>query len=662
VSAQTRRRRPTAAARSDAFGIAAVWLLALSSFVFLPGAFDEWVWPKLAVAAVGIVLAAITTPVGRLPRWALWLILAAAVVLVIAALTGAAPLAQLLGRWPRYEGAAALPVYLGVVWAGARLLGPGAPAPRLAALVNAISAGAIAAGILAVIEAFGLRPLGGDLSRPGSLFGQASDEGTAGVVLFAVLGVLVVRVFASGRRPVVATIGLAAGALLVVLSASRGAAVAGVVVLLLGAVLLGIGRPPRARLTLIGSAIALVACAAAIALAIPATRGRMLPGGSAWSDFGADRGRLWSAAAQLLAQHPLLGVGPSGFMDAFSAHLPADWFSAVMAPGTTTDSPHSWPLQLAAAGGLPLVAIGLAAAAWVVAAGLRRALVQPNGDRGAIALGATLAVIGCLAALLASFTSPAAVLLATLLAGVAIAQPAVEQPETAHSRVARPDAARRAPTPPPAQQSAPTTSASLPRAVRRIARIVPVALGVWAAAVLVTTAAEFPLERGVVNAQHGRIAAATASFSIARGLRPWDSDVTLIAAQSLTAAASATPQAPATAVSWAMRADRALPDSALAVKTLAAAQDAAGHLGPARAAAQRAVALSPHDPEALARLGLVDAQRGAYATARTQLDKAVAIDPTDADSWQALGYVSQQLGDTAGEQRATAALAKLGRK
>ena len=103
---------------------AALLLLVVSGACFLPGALDRFVFPKLAVAAAGVTLALTVSARGRLPRE----VHRDARARRAAAARGrrspsTAPVAQLLGRPPRYEGVVALSVYLGALVAGARLLG-----------------------------------------------------------------------------------------------------------------------------------------------------------------------------------------------------------------------------------------------------------------------------------------------------------------------------------------------------------------------------------------------------------------------------------------------------------------------------------------------------------------------------------------------------------
>src|ERR1700709_2775030 len=81
---------------------AGIALTVLSTIALLPGAMDRWVLPKVAVAVIGCLLASLAPRTGRIPTALAILLGAGAALLVLCALLGAAPIAQLLGRWPRY--------------------------------------------------------------------------------------------------------------------------------------------------------------------------------------------------------------------------------------------------------------------------------------------------------------------------------------------------------------------------------------------------------------------------------------------------------------------------------------------------------------------------------------------------------------------------------
>jgi O-antigen ligase len=632
----TEAARTESSRRDHAAAAIGIWLVVLSTIALLPGAMDRWVLPKVAVAVVGCLLASFSRPTGRIPRWAALLIAIGALLLVVCALLGAEPFAQLLGRWPRYEGLVTLPAYFAALWTGARTVGPRAGPERYGTVSAAIATVSIAVGIVSILESAGLRPISSDLARPGSLLGNASDQGVVGVICFAVL--IVAALGRAGRaggggtvlRRCLPAVGAAFGAATVVLSESRTDLAALIVVCALALVVVIAffrGRPVL-RLTLLALA-ATAAGVVVLAVALPTVRDRIFSGGSLLGAFGSDRGSLWEETLRLVGGHPLFGVGPSGFVDALPAYTTPAWFTTT-GLGVTTDSPHSAILQAAVAGGIPLMILAVVLAVLVIVRGVRviRRGTEPDARRELI-LGSLLALVGFGVALLATFTSPATTLLAAFLAGVVMADS------------------------PRAQSTAP-----IPRRWPRLTRTV--LLSVWAAAIIVTTVAELPLEAATTDAANGDLSGSIAGFAAARTLRPWDSDITLIEAQSLTAAASnKVPGAIGEALHWSHEAHANLPKSVLGAKALAAAQQFDGQLAAASRTAAALNSLAPNDPETLARLGLLYAERGLYGKAQPVLEKTVRLSPRDTASWNALGYVYQKLGNIAGVARVTAALARL---
>lgn len=603
--------RPTATPTDPRRVTVAIALLVASSVVLLPGGFDRWTFPKLALAVIAATVALWAPPAGRLPRWAPALAGAWGVILVVAALAGPDPLAQLVGRWPRYEGLFAVAAAVLLLVAGARLFGPAAPASRWRSLAIALSLAAWATGGLAALETLGVRPIPSDLDRPGSLLGNASSLGTWAVVVVVLLaGHLARRVLAGerwARSDDLVLSGVVAALLALVLSASR-IAIATAVAVGVGAlavVLVRRARRSRAVALAITGALALVVVAA---LVIPGTGSRFATSGPLLSD----RETLWSASLDLVAAHPLVGVGAGGFADAVAAHRDATWWS-VIDPGVTMDSAHDLALDAAATGGIPLLVVLLAALV-LVAVAAWRGRRRPEVVVAALAAGAGVATWTT-----AFPTSGTAPLVLVLVAAVAVR-------ETTPAR------------------------ALLIRAGR-------VGAAVLAAVLVVAALAEWPLH----SLATGRDAASVrAAFATAQGMRPWDPEIVLLQAQVLTAHAANGGDAGAALVA-AQEAVRARPAAIVGAKALAAAQQFAGRLDEAAATLDALDARAPGDPQVLARWGLVEAQRGDLAAARPLLERAVELAPRDRTSWQALGYVYESTGDAVGLARVGAALAALDR-
>ena len=414
---------------------AALWLIVLATIVLLPDAFVRWFLPKDAVAAMAVAVASVGAARGRLPRWFVVVATAAGSVALVSVLLSAAPTVQLWGRWPRYEGLVTLPVYFGAVWVGARLLGPTAPSTKPRTLIRAAATAAIALGLVSLLEAVGAGPFPSDLARPGSLAGNASDQGILGSLLLSVLllpvlrawaGLAVARAAAGGGRATFPTslverlwltAALVLAATSVVLSASRaGLLSAGVVVcvlLVLEIVRLGRGFALRT----VGGGVATLLVLLGGALAVPFTRDRLVGSSPLSGSSMQSRFTFWQDSLTVLSRHPL-GVGPSGFLNANAA---------ASTGGETLDSPHNLVLQVAMSGGIPLVilVVGIAIAACV--RGLRswgQATRSGDAARGDLIAGALAGLAGFGIALQTHFTAPSTTILAALLLGAVVSRAA----------------------------------------------------------------------------------------------------------------------------------------------------------------------------------------------------------------------------------------------
>ena len=122
---------------------------------------------------------------------------------------------------------------------------------------------------------------------------------------------------------------------------------------------------------------------------------------------------LWQESLELVAHHPLLGVGPSRFVDSIGAFHTPQWAASV-GPYAPPDSPHNLVLQVAAAGGvLGVLAVVALAGAWVLSLWRAGSLTPAQS-------GAAVAVVGAGTAYMAGFTDLITTPMACLLAGVAV--------------------------------------------------------------------------------------------------------------------------------------------------------------------------------------------------------------------------------------------------
>jgi hypothetical protein len=531
----------------------AILLLAVAGAGFLPGALDRFVFPKLALDAAGVALALSVPARGALPRAGKWLLVLAGLILLAAALSGVTPLQQLIGRPPRYEGLVALPVYLGVLVSGARLLGPGRAPGSMAWMLDGLSVAALAIGIEAALEAAGLRPLVSSVSRPGSLLGNASDQGAWAVLALGPLAAVAIR-----RRGVLHRAGALGAAVALATSGSRGALVGAVVLALVLVALI----PDR------GSRIALAIGCAVLALgvlALPTTRSRVLSGTPLSQQTVSGRRLLWSETLKLVGDHPLLGVGPSGYVDAIPAYHDHR-YEVEIGPTNPPDSPHDWLLQAAAAGGPGLVLVALLLAGLVLSRGTKAALEQRANPDGVIFTGLLAGLAGYGVALLFYFTGPGTTPLAALFAGALIAAP------------------------PPSPASAYTRLRGGLVAGYTLLTVVLVAAAV----------AEMPLRSALLQATAGNLAAADHDFHLAHDLRPWDAGIAQIATH-VYAVLALEHQAGASrfGLPWAVKELDAYPDSVQALEDGATIESAAGRPVASARLLRRARRLEPENPDLL---------------------------------------------------------------
>jgi O-antigen ligase/Flp pilus assembly protein TadD len=564
--------------------------------------------PKAAVGAIGVTVALCCAPRGRMARPVRWLLAVGAAVLLLAALLSAAPYAALTGRDPRFEGVLVLATYALAAVAGARLLGPGRSTGHGRWLAECVAVAALAVGLLAALEASGLRPLASNVSRPGSLLGNASAEGAFGVLALGVLLPWLVR------GPWLPRAGAAAAALTVVLSGARGDLVALAVLVIAYAVL----TAGRVRWL---AAAGLVVLAAA-SFAVPATRGRITGANSFARATTTGRLLLIEESARLVARHPVLGAGPSGFLDAIPREHTRRWERTV-GPADPPDSPHNVVLQAAAAGGVPLALLLLA----LVAYAAPRALRQIRGSRDSpdpLPLGCALALAGYGVALLAHFTEPGETILAATLFGGLCA----------------------APSPPAAPASTEPRRSVLGRAAA-------VGAGVVALVLALGAVAELPLRRAYSAAQRSDVASADHLFATAHALRPWDADLSAAAGHAFAVLANdQVPDADAAAGRWLRRALAKLPASPQVLADLAAVAELHRDLSTARRDLAAAARRDPLNPELVLRRGVVEAEAGGSAAAERLFHDAADLAPDDPAPWSDLAVLLRQLGRTADAQAA----------
>ncbi|HVX68984.1 MAG TPA: O-antigen ligase family protein [Mycobacteriales bacterium] len=461
--------------------------------------------------------------------------------------------------------------------------------------------------LFAILEAAGLRPLSTNVSRPGSLMGNASDEGALGVLCFAPLFASAVKC-----RGVAVSAGAAAAALTTVLSASRGALVALVAEVVIIAVVLG-GR------RVIAVCAASMVLLTGLTFAVPATRHRVLGNSALAHHTVTGRELLWRETLTLDASHLPLGVGPSNYKTAIVREHNREWQQKV-GPQNPPDSPHSLPLQALSAGGVPLLLVLLALSGLVLWTGGREAW-RERGKTPPFEVGVLVALIGYGLCSMVGITSPGPTVLASVFLGISL--------------------------------SARTTVA--PR--RQIGELViGSALLAITAVFLLAAIAEIPLRHAILQVSQGNAAEAASDFAAARVLRPWDLDLPDLAAHAfITYGINARDAASISeGAKWLDRVPSTIGRDEQVELDRASLAEAHGDFA---AAERRLTMLLAHDqdnPAILLQRGIVRAESGDTAGAETDFLFTTAVVPRDPGPWQNLATVYRTEGRIDDARRASA--------
>lgn len=595
---------------------AALTLLLAVPAVIVPGALNRFVFGKLVVAAAGVAVAFRSPPAGRLMRPAGVMLGAAGVVLAISAVTARSPMTALLGREPQQEGVLILAVYVMAGASGSRLLGPNRSEPAIRTAYAAMAVTVLAVALVAVTESFGLRPLSANVARPGSLLGNASDEGALAVLYAAPL---LVDALTSRRR--LSVVGAVAAAITVALSGSRGAMVGLLVVILIVGVVMGHRVASRRRFNLVftGATTAFVG----LVLAIPQSRNRVLGLSPLSQQTVKGRTILWRESLSLFTRHPILGVGPSQFENAIVGQHSLDWQKTI-GPANPPASPHDLLLQALMAGGILLLlpALGLAYLA------TRNAVRDLGNGPDAWVLGSLAGLGGYLAALLFHFTSPGTTIPAAVMGGSLLAA---------------------APTP-----------ASRPRADMWLARLIPIGCALLAACFVAAAIAQVWLRLGDVAVAQGRLAVADHDFELARDLLPWDPDLPAgVLHQFVAVALAGDSSAVAYADQWVPRAADVAGDEQV-VDYRATLLEISGDAAGSEQLVAAELHIDPYNPMFLLLQGVDEAGLRNYAAAEASLVEATEVDPTDPNAWGDLAAVYKAEGQVSLSAQARARANQLG--
>ena len=142
--------------------------------------------------------------------------------------------------------------------------------------------------------------------------------------------------------------------------------------------------------------------------------------------------------------------------------------------------------------------------------------------------------------------------------------------------------------------------------------------------------AEVPLGAGVSAASRGDLAAADAAFEDARTIRPWDGDLSSIAAQSFAAAADAqVPDAAPRAVKWAELSRAVLPGTVATERALAVGQVNSGDARGAQQTLETLVELAPRDVSVAVQHAIVLYLVGDISGSAVEVRRALDLDPDE---------------------------------
>jgi O-antigen ligase/Flp pilus assembly protein TadD len=584
----------------------------------IPGGEIRFVFAKVALTAAGVTLAASLPARGRLPHLVAGLLGASILVIIVASLASSEPPVAFLGRAPRFEGLPMLALYIGAGWAGARLLGPDPPVGLVTTMLRALCVVAVVICAIAVLETAGLRPLASDVARPGSLLGNASDEGALGVLLFGALGWAAISQF-----DWLMGIGALASGALVALSASR-AALLGLVVTSL---MLGVASPARRRLIL-GAAVVVLGL---LTLALPATRSRISDASPLATATVTGRVQLWGETLALIGHHPVLGIGPDNYLDAITVEHNLKWQEEV-GPANPPDSPHNVVFQASSDGGLLLLILVLGLSALTLRSGWHHVRSR-RPDSWSVVPGLVGGLVGYGVALLFGFTTPGTTPLAAVFAGAILAVPlAIPSPQTRQASVA--------------QWSAVVAGSVL--------TVLAVLAGI----------AEIPIEQGLSAVSQGNLQAAQQDFQTAHDLRPWDVSVSQIAGHAfielaLTLKGNESAAVARLARPWLSHVQPALRRNEEQATDEATLDELNGHFAAAQALLTTALNADPFNPALLLRLGVVQGESGHLGPAARTFRKVIRIDPSSPDPWSDLSILYRQEHETSAAAQAAATAKKL---
>lgn len=352
--------------------------LATSKFAFIgvqvPLTYDQFDLVKLFVMRVCVIvgLAAwgwhVCMEGGRWRRSRVdFVILAVLVWVALSTVTSIHVPTALFGTYRRYEGLLTFVTYAGAFFLAIQMLDR---ASKIRTLAKTFFWSGVVVNSYGVLQYFGLDPaewgvLEFEENRAFSTFGNPEFLGGFAVLALAISLSLALSEEQESWR------GIYWGGFMVALASwivafTRGAWIAGVFVIILLAVVAVINRVSLKRIDKAFMGAGGVLAAALVALSLRSTDEVMnvwlrlrsileFDQGSAETRF-----QIWEAAAGAIADRPVLGFGADTFRLVFPRYMPFE-YPADAGYLTVADNVHNYPLQLAAAFGIPglLLILGL---------------------------------------------------------------------------------------------------------------------------------------------------------------------------------------------------------------------------------------------------------------------------------------------------------------
>ncbi len=418
-----RRRQATAQVPAIIVGVT----LLMAVLVVDPGTLQVFGAPKWLILCLGVPVAfaatAATGPVRATPIGRP--LLAIVAVVVLATVFGIAPTLSFWGAPFRFAGAVTWLLWAVVAVVGATLAGRD---PRLRLrFADILAVAMVVQAVVAVLQRAGIDPfdIESDLdrSRAWGTLGNASVLGALSAFALPVLVGTAGPGTTGLRRG-----GALAAIITLALAGSRGAALGGLV----GLVVLAVARRDLRRPAAAAGVVLVIGV-----LVVPGTSERVVGGSELASATASGRLELWERSLPLVVDRPLLGSGPETFRIRFPAEADES-FVRQAGDDRIRDRAHNLILDTLVTSGIA----GLAALVWLGVVVVRR---RDRDDPATLALVAGLAAY--LVVLQFHFADPTVDALVWLALGLTTAAPAPDGTPSATEGGRSPSRAPRSPVP-----------------------------------------------------------------------------------------------------------------------------------------------------------------------------------------------------------------------